>query len=167
MAGPKELWSKAIALTLLHLARRSRRAFEVIAFSGDDAPLVHFPLAGPGGGATDRRALAALAEHFPGGGTSFEKALSAALERARSGRRGDPLRGRADVVLISDGESSVSEPLLERIAAARRKRELGILCVLVDVGSAQADAVRRFSDRVVSVRELGGEAASRVLLALD
>ncbi len=167
MAGPKELWSKAITLTLLHIARRSRRAFEVIGFSGDDAPLVHFALAGSGGRMADPAALLALAEHFPGGGTSFEKALTHALERTRSGGRGDPLRGRADIVLVSDGESSVSEPLLARIDAARRSRELAILTVLVDVGEARAETVRRFSDRVVSVRELGDDATARVLLALD
>jgi uncharacterized protein with von Willebrand factor type A (vWA) domain len=167
MTGAKELWSKAVALSLLHTARARRRAFEVIAFSGDDAPLVHFPLARAGGGAPDRRALAALAEHFPGGGTSFEKVLAAALERVRSGRLDDPLRGKADLVLVTDGESSVSEPLRARLAAARRKGELAILSVLVDVGAVRADAVRAVSDRVVSVRELGADAASRVLLALD
>jgi uncharacterized protein with von Willebrand factor type A (vWA) domain len=167
MAGPKELWSKALALTLLHLARRRRRAFEVIAFSGEEAPLVRFPLVAAGGRAPDPAALFALAEHFPGGGTSFEKVLTAALERACGARRGDPLRGRADVVLISDGESSVSPALLARLDAARRKTELAILTVLVDVGSASGDSVARFSDRVVSVRELGADVASRVLLALD
>ncbi len=164
MEGAKELWSKAAALTLLHVARRRRRPFEVLAFSGAEAPIVHFPLVVRGGAAPDARGLVALAEHFPGGGTSFEKALSAALERVRGPRAA---QRKADVVLISDGESSLSEAFGERLAAARRRDEVALWSVLIDVGSHSEEAMRRFSDRVVRVRELTAEAAGEIALALD
>lgn len=160
MTGEKELWSKALALTLLHVARRRRRALEVIAFSGADAPLVHFPLLAAGGPPPDAARVQELAVHFPGGGTSFEKVLSTAVERARSGR----YRGRADLVLISDGESSVSAPFLARLE--RERRELGVLTVLIDVGPATLDSVRRFSDRVVSVTRLTDESVREIFLEL-
>jgi uncharacterized protein with von Willebrand factor type A (vWA) domain len=164
MEGAKELWSKAIALTLLHVARRRRRPFEVLAFSGADAPIAHFPLAARGGAEPDPRGLVALAEHFPGGGTSFEKVLAAALERVEQARGA---RRRADVVLISDGESALSEAFANRLEAARRRDELALLCVLIDVGSHSEAEVRRFSDRVVRVRELSAEAAGGIVGALD
>src|SRR5207245_9845248 len=39
MAGDKEIWSKAVALTLLEIARRQRRLFRFICFSSADTPL--------------------------------------------------------------------------------------------------------------------------------
>jgi len=39
MAGDKEIWSKAVTLTLLEIARRQRRLFRSICFSSEDTPL--------------------------------------------------------------------------------------------------------------------------------
>src|SRR5438309_1821697 len=39
MAGDKEIWSKAVALTLLEIARRQPRSFRFICFSSADTPL--------------------------------------------------------------------------------------------------------------------------------
>ena len=39
MSGDKEIWSKAVALTLLEIARRQRRLFRFICFSSADTPL--------------------------------------------------------------------------------------------------------------------------------
>src|SRR5439155_502145 len=39
MAGDKVIWSKAVALTLLEIARRQRRLFRFICFSSADTPL--------------------------------------------------------------------------------------------------------------------------------
>jgi uncharacterized protein with von Willebrand factor type A (vWA) domain len=163
MTGAKELWSKAVALTLLEIARRQRRAFEVIAFTGAEAPLAHFPLLRTRGDDPERAGVLALAEHFPGGGTSFEKPLAAALERAQEPRA----RGRADVVLISDGESSISDAFAARLESARRQDEIGILTVLIDVGTSSLETVKRFSDRVTSVKRLSDESASEIFLELD
>jgi uncharacterized protein with von Willebrand factor type A (vWA) domain len=165
MAGQKELWSKAVTLTLLDLARRRRRAFDVISFTGSDAPLVHFPLLSckRGGGIAPRtQEILSLAEHFPGGATSFEKPLAAALEQVEKGTS----RGQADIVLLTDGEASVGPGFLERLDTVRRRREIGILTVLIDTGSSTVESVRRFSDRVTSVRTLTDEATRELFLKL-
>ena len=39
MTGDKEIWSKAVTLTLLEIARRQRRAFRSICFSSEETPL--------------------------------------------------------------------------------------------------------------------------------
>jgi uncharacterized protein with von Willebrand factor type A (vWA) domain len=39
MAGDKEIWSKAVTLTLLEIARRQRRLFRSICFSSEETPL--------------------------------------------------------------------------------------------------------------------------------
>jgi uncharacterized protein with von Willebrand factor type A (vWA) domain len=165
MAGEKELWSKGVTLTLLDLARRRRRAFEVIAFTGADAPLVHFQLLARSGGAgmgLRPDEILSLAEHFPGGATCFEKPLAAALDRAEKG----PGRGRADIVLLSDGEASVGQAFLDRIGAVRRKRDVGILTVLIDTGPSSLEAVRRFSDRVTTIRRLTDDSVRDIFLDL-
>ncbi len=166
MAGEKELWSKAVTLTLLDLARRHRRLFEVIAFTGADAPLVYFRLfaRGGGGGLGPRPdEILSLAEHFPGGGTCFEKPLTAALDRVEQG----PGRGRADIVLLSDGEASVGQTFLDRIETVRRKRDVGILTVLIDTGPSTVETVRRFSDRVTSIGRLTDGAVRDIFLNLE
>jgi uncharacterized protein with von Willebrand factor type A (vWA) domain len=165
MAGEKELWSKGVTLTLLDLARRRRRPFEVIAFTGADAPLVYFQLLARSGGTglgPRPDEILSLAEHFPGGGTSFEKPLTAALDRVEEG----PGRGRADIVLLSDGEASVGAAFLDRIGAVRRKRHVGILTVLIDTGPSSVETVRRFSDRVTTIRRLTDDSVRDIFLDL-
>ena len=39
MAGDKEIWSKAVSLTLLDIAQRQRRLFRSICFAAADTPL--------------------------------------------------------------------------------------------------------------------------------
>ena len=42
MEGPKELWSKGVCLTLLEIAKRERRKFQVVVFSSGGQPLKVF-----------------------------------------------------------------------------------------------------------------------------
>jgi uncharacterized protein with von Willebrand factor type A (vWA) domain len=165
MAGEKEMWSKAVTLTLLDLARRHRRLLEVIAFTGADAPLVHFRLLSRSraGGLSPRpEEILSLAEHFPGGATSFEQPLAAALEQVEQG----PSRGRADIVLLTDGEASVSPAFFERLDTVRRRREIGILTILMDTGPTRLETVQRLSDRVTTVRRLTDDEVREIFLPL-
>jgi uncharacterized protein with von Willebrand factor type A (vWA) domain len=94
MAGEKEIWSKALSLTLLDIAQRQKRAFRSICFSSADTPLQILDLNGRVRYAGDLDKILQLAEYFPGGGTDFQKPLDAALqylEQARF-RRGAPWR---------------------------------------------------------------------------
>ena len=63
MAGEKELWSKAVALTFVELARRRRRC-HVVCFSSGERGLRHFEMnpGSPWAVALDR--TLDLAEHF-------------------------------------------------------------------------------------------------------
>src|SRR5262249_31421549 len=118
MAGEKEIWSKAVALTLLEIARRQRRLFRFAGLASPDAPLFTLDL-NPRDHhlVRDERALD-VAEYFPGGGTDFEVPLDAALATLTAARY-----RRGDVVLITDGECQVSAPWLEHFR--REKRPLG------------------------------------------
>ena len=48
MSGSKELWAKAVALTLMDIARREKRACLALVFSAGD-PLAEGALGDPGG----------------------------------------------------------------------------------------------------------------------
>ena len=149
MAGEKELWSKAVALTFVELARRKRRRCHVVCFSSGERGLKHFEMnpGSPWAVALDR--TLDLAEHFSGGGTDFRPPLDTAarLLSERDMRRGD-------LVLITDGECEVDAEWRADFLARKRKRNFALYSILIDVRDAQADTVRALSDRVSLVSDL-------------
>ena len=95
MAGEKEIWSKAVALTLLEIARRQRRLFRFVCFSSADTPLFTLDLNPRDHHLVREDRALDVAEYFPGGGTDFETPLDAALDDAGRGAL-PPRRRRAD-----------------------------------------------------------------------
>ena len=83
MAGEKEIWSKAVALTLLEIARRQRRLFRFICFSSADMPLFTLDLNPRDHHLVREDRALDVAEYFPGGGTDFETPLDAAVATLR------------------------------------------------------------------------------------
>lgn len=157
MAGDKELWSKAVALTLLELARRQGRAFRALYFSSREAPLRTFELLAQekryrraaGRETAPLPQVLALAEHFPGGGTDFEKPLDAALAALSESHF-----QRGDIVLITDGECEVGAPFRERFLAEKQRLEAQLYAVLVDVGSHSASSLEPLADHLTTVTRL-------------
>lgn len=161
MSGDKEIWAKAIALTLLDIAQRQKRLFRVICFSAADTPLFELDLNPGERYASDPHRILDFAAYFPGGGTDFQKPLEAAVRCLQSKKY-----RRSDVVFVTDGECHFDPVWLERFLD--RKRELGfrLFAVLIDVGSSSLGALRQVSDRITSVRQLTAEAGSELFLAL-
>ena len=161
MAGEKEIWSKAVALTLLEIARRQRRLFRFLCFSSSDTPLFQLDL-----NPRERyevqvdRALE-VAEYFPGGGTDFETPLDAALACLRQARF-----RRGDIVLITDGECQVSPTWLERFRNEKSRLRFSLFSVLIDVGPTALETVRALSDRVTNVSRLTDEGVRDLFVAL-
>src|SRR4029079_18174396 len=118
MAGEKEIWSKAVALTLLEIARLHRRLFRFVGFSSSDMPLFTLDLNPRDHHLVREDRALDVAEYFPGGGTDFEMPLDAAVATLAEARY-----RRGDVVLITDGECQVSPEWLERFR--RDKKRLG------------------------------------------
>lgn len=161
MAGEKELWAKAVALTLLEIARRQRRLFRVIGFSSRDVPLFVLDLNPREHHRVQEERALDLAEHFPGGGTDFETPLDAALATLAEARY-----RRGDVVLITDGECQVSPEWLERFRSEKKRLDFALFSVLIDVGPSTTDTLRELSDRVTSVSRLTDDAAKDLFLRL-
>jgi uncharacterized protein with von Willebrand factor type A (vWA) domain len=149
MAGEKELWSKAVALTFVELARRKRRRCHVVCFSSGERGLRHFEMNPGSSWSVALERTLDLAEHFSGGGTDFRPPLDTAarLLTERDMRRGD-------LVLITDGECEVDAAWRADFLARKRKRNFALYSILIDVRDVQTETVRALSDRVSLVSDL-------------
>ncbi len=154
MAGDKELWSKAVTLTLLELTRRQRRPFRSICFSSRNAALHVLDMTTRRGGEVEPDKLMDLAEHFPGGGTDFEQPLDAALECLKKSRY-----KKGDIVFITDGECRVSEEWSERFLREKDRLSFSLFSILIDVGSNSLGTLQEFSDRITTISQLTNEGA--------
>ena len=161
MAGEKEIWSKAVALTLLEIARRQRRLFRFICFSSADTPLFTLDLNPRERYEVQEDRALDVAEYFPGGGTDFETPLTAALDCLKAARY-----RRGDVVLITDGECQISPEWRERFQAEKVRLGFSVYSVLVDVGPSSAGTLAEISDRVMAVSTLTDDAARDLFLRL-
>jgi uncharacterized protein with von Willebrand factor type A (vWA) domain len=161
MAGDKEIWSKAVALTLLEIARRQRRLFRFICFSSADTPLFTLDLNPRERHEVQEDRALDVAEYFPGGGTDFETPLSAAVDCLRVARY-----RRGDVVLITDGECRVSPDWLARFRTDKERIGFSLYSVLIDVGPSSLGTLGELSDRVTAVSKLADEGVRDLFVRL-
>jgi uncharacterized protein with von Willebrand factor type A (vWA) domain len=161
MAGEKEVWSKAVALTLLEIARRQRRLFRFVCFSSADTPLFTLDLNPRDHHAVREDRALDVAEYFPGGGTDFETPLDAALATLATARY-----RRGDVVLITDGECRVEPAWLERFRREKRRLDFSLFSILIDVGPSSSATLAQLSDRVTSVSQLTDDAVRDLFITL-
>jgi uncharacterized protein with von Willebrand factor type A (vWA) domain len=161
MGGEKEIWWKAVALTLLEIARRQRRLVRFICFSSSGTPLFTLDLNPRDHHLMREDRALDVAEYFPAGGTDFETPLDAAVETLTAARY-----RRGDVVLVTDGECQVSPAWLERFKRAKRRLGFSLYSVLIDVGPSSTATLAALSDRVTSVSKLNDAAARDLFLAL-
>jgi uncharacterized protein with von Willebrand factor type A (vWA) domain len=160
MEGHKELWAKAVALTLMDIARRSRRLFRAVLFSSGEDSLKVLDLNRERRYQPELKRVVEMAEYFPGGGTDFERPIDAAVALLEEKRL-----KRGDIVFITDGECQVSRPWLEHLKERKRELDFSIFGVLVDVaGSPETSTVRQFADRITSVKKLNDTETREIFL---
>ena len=161
MAGEKELWSKAVALTLLEIARRQRRLFRFICFSSADTPLFTLDLNPRERHEVQVDRALDVAEYFPGGGTDFEKPLDAAVDCLGQARF-----RRGDVVLVTDGECRVRPEWEEHFRAEKTRLGFSLYSILINVGQSSSSTLASLSDRVSSVSSLTDDGVRDLFLRL-
>jgi uncharacterized protein with von Willebrand factor type A (vWA) domain len=159
MAGDKEIWSKAVSLTLLDIAQRQRRLFRSICFAAADMPLQVLDLNGRQRYVAEMQKVFQLAEYFPGGGTDFQKPLSAALDCLQKARY-----RRGDIVFITDGECRVDATWLSEFKRAKERLGFSLFSVLIDVGSSSLGALKDFSDKITTISQLTSESGKDIFL---
>lgn len=162
MSGEKDLWAKAVCLTLVELAKRQKRQFSIVVFSSSSADMRVFSAeAKRGHGLTEAQVLE-LASYFPGGGTDFETPLTEAL-----GILSDSDYKGGDLLFITDGECDVREDWL--VDFKERKSALGfsVFSVLIDLRGAESTAsLERFSDKVTTISNLRESDTKKIFLEL-
>ncbi len=159
MAGDKEIWSKAVTLTLLEMARRQRRPFQSICFSSGESPLQILEMNPRERYEVEMEKVIDLAEYFPGGGTDFEKPLDAALDCLKKSRY-----RKGDIVFITDGECKVSGEWAERFRKEKDKLGFSLFSILIDVGPSSLGTLKEFSDRITTIHQLTGEEAKDIFI---
>ena len=159
MQGDKELWGKAVTLTLMDLARRQRRLFRAVLFSSGEGSLKVLDLNRERRYEPELAKVLELAEYFPGGGTEFERPIDAAVELL-----GDKKLRRGDIVIITDGECQVSPQWLAQLRRRKDELQFKIFGVLVDVGSSETSTLASFSDRLTSVKQLSAKDTREIFL---
>lgn len=159
MQGDKELWAKAVSLTLMDIARRQRRLFRALLFSSGPESLRVLDLNNQRRYQPELTKVLEMAEYFPGGGTDFQAPIDAAIKLLD-----DKKLKRGDVVVITDGECQVAEEWLTDLRRRKEELKFSIFAVLVDVGSSELSTLARFSDRVTSVKRLTVEGSREIFL---
>lgn len=148
MSGDKEIWSKAVTLTFVEIARRQRRRCHVVCFA-DASALREFDMNPRTNWQVAIDESLDLAEHFSGGGTDFMAPLDAAVEKLSSREL-----KRADIVMITDGECAVDAEWRDEFHRAKKKKNFSLYAILVDRGSARSDTIEDLADRVSRISEL-------------
>ena len=159
MAGDKEIWSKAVTLTLLEIARRQRRLFRSICFSSEETPLQILDMNPRDRYEIETKTVMDLAEYFPGGGTDFQRPLDAALECLKHARF-----KKGDVIFITDGECQVAPQWAEAFRKEKERLGFSLFSILIDVGSASLGTLTEFSDRITTIKQLTGDEAKDIFV---
>jgi uncharacterized protein with von Willebrand factor type A (vWA) domain len=147
MSGPKELWSKAIFLALLSIARLQKRDMACIHFS-DSLKLWQYPK-----GQAAYPEVIASCEYFEGGGTPFEPWMKQALTLVDEARY-----HKAYVICISDGLSSIGAEM--RAAWTRRRQEREMRCYAILIGTRYgAEVLGLISDALMTIDNLEADQA--------
>ena len=159
MSGDKEVWAKAVTLTLLELARKQRRRFRSICFSSAETPLQILEMNPRERYEVDTKTIMDLAEYFPGGGTDFQKPLDAALDCLRQSRF-----KKGDVVFITDGECQVDAEWAENFRREKDQLGFSLFSILIDMGPASLGTLKEFSDRISTIKQLTGDEAKEIFV---
>ena len=126
-------WAATVAAALADMAVRDRRRCHAFAFNAQVAWERDITMA-------DRLGVLDLASIDAGGGTSYDRALVHAMEAIEADRTLD----RADIVLVTDGECTVSDPVVDRLQTFRDR---GVRVWVILIGSGEPPAMP-WADRV-------------------
>ncbi|MGZ8445756.1 MAG: vWA domain-containing protein, partial [Candidatus Binatia bacterium] len=159
MSGDKEIWSKAVTLTLLEIARKQRRLFRSICFSSAETPLQILDMNPRDRYEVETKTIMDLAEYFPGGGTDFQKPLDAALECL-----GDSRFKKGDIIFITDGECQVDPQWAEQFREQKERLGFSLFSILIDMGPASLGTLKEFSDRISTIKQLTGDEAKEIFV---
>src|SRR6266508_687230 len=132
MAGPKEIWSKALAIATILQAKKGKRKSHGIIFGASEKEIFEIDV--------DRlEDLATSSFHM---GTNFGPPLTWAQDQFKE-------NPRADFLFITDGICSLEDE--QKLEFIQAKSSSGARCFSVLIGSDATDTVKQCSDKAFSL----------------
>lgn len=138
MSGDAEIWSKAIAFVIAEEALKEKREVRIHLFDTrvQDSVILS------GDRKNNKELIEFIGDWTLGGGTSFNSVIAHAVDKGVVGER-------ADVLLITDGNSEVNENFKRRLN--QFKNETGTQWSTICINMAVPQVCKDFSDEVYSV----------------
>jgi len=162
MAGEKEVWAKASALALAHLALAEDRPVEVVLFGDAADPLRVVSMRPADDASTRLEKVLDVASYFLGGGTDFVKPLSHVLEAIEAEHH----TGN-DLLFVSDGLCPIPNEFIRRFREAKARFDLRMTSVLIGEEplalSEISDTVHRLDEALEAGEALTAHFASAFL----
>ena len=141
-------WSLATTLAFLHIAKMQNRPLQVIQFNGDVQTVTNFD--NKDNDTTDK-ALELIDMFYPSGGTNFNRPLQEAINTlAKQDNYND-----ADILMITDGEASISDEISEKINYAKDNAGLKVFSIIVGNDTdTDNSALQPISNEVISLKNV-------------
>lgn len=150
MSGDREVWAKAVGLTLLQIAKAQKRSFYGIHFGGA-RQIKCFDFRDPKNATVDQ--VIEFAECFFGGGTDFTTPLSKALDLMREEHSKNGAV-KADIVFCTDGQCGVSDQWLQEFKKEQERMAFRVYGVIIG-GGTNSEPLNTICDgRVLTVADL-------------
>jgi len=162
MAGEKEVWAKASALALAHLALAEDRPVEVVLFGDAADPLRIVSMRPADDSSTRLEKVLDVASYFLGGGTDFVKPLSHVLDAIEAEHH----TGN-DLLFVSDGLCPIPDEFVRRFREAKARYDLRMTSVLIGEEpfalSEISDTIHRLDEALEAGEALAAHFASAFL----
>ncbi|ACV24985.1 vWA domain-containing protein [Methanocaldococcus fervens] len=156
MYGDREIWGKAVALSLIEIAKRENRELYYIAF--DDG--VRFEkLINPKNITMEE--IIEIASLYFGGGTNFIEPLNKAMEVIK---KNESFKN-ADILLITDGYAEVNDMFLKEFDKFKNEHNVKLISVFVEI--FPTETLKMISDEVIKVYDLVEEEARKIYRAVS
>jgi uncharacterized protein with von Willebrand factor type A (vWA) domain len=146
MSGEKEVWAKAAALALAHMALHRGRSVEIVLFGDAADPLRVVSFQPDDKGAQRLEKVIDVASYFLGGGTDFQKPLTHVLDAIQAA---DETAGN-DILFVSDGLCPLSDEFVGRFQSAKSRHDIRLTTVVI---GGEALSLARISDSVHRLEE--------------
>ena len=150
MSGQREIWAKAVGLTLLNIAKNQNRPFYGIHFGGPGA-LAEFDFEDSKN--VELEKVIEFAEIFFAGGTDFVTPLSRSLDLlTEQYAKEGAVKG--DIVFVTDGQCGVPDAWLKEFKKEQDRLGFRVWGVVID-GSAQSEPLQTICDgNVFTIKNL-------------
>lgn len=156
MSGDSEIYAKAVCMALLDVAKRQKRGFQVIHFdsgvSSKNLKVNKFSKSNP----YKISEVIDMAEYFGGGGTQFEPPLQRAMDEVNDEKE----FSKADIIMITDGCSAITDSFKEKFLEWKKKKNITVFSVLINIGYATTKSLEEFSDQVKTLEDVKDEGMS-------